>query len=150
MSGDQPKHKGPQAVAEMLNLMDVESRERILQELIQRDPATAEKIKAHLFHFLHLRLLDPQSAQLLFRAVPTKKLALALRGIDEEFMDFVLQHMSRSAGEHLKEEMQAMGPQRKIDVETIQQELATKVKEMLLEQRDGQLYLDSQKLKQWK
>lgn len=110
-------HGGPQAVADMFNVMEEELRERLLADLARRDPALAQDIQSRMFVFSHLAEFEKRDLQILIRALPSSLLALALRGADEKLRQAFLGNMSEKSAALLEEEMNAQGPRRLSEVE---------------------------------
>src|SRR6201987_143216 len=73
-----------------------------------------------MFTFDDLIKLDSASAQTLMRNVEKAKLAVALKGANEEVRAFFLGNMSSRAGKMLLDDMGAMGPVRLRDVDEAQ------------------------------
>lgn len=114
---------GVKVVAEMLNHLDAESRERILGNVAARDSALVDNIRKEMFVFADLAKLEDRELQLLLREVPEKKLALALRKAPQDVMLRFFANLSERMALRVKEEIITMGPQKVADVEFAQGEI---------------------------
>jgi flagellar motor switch protein FliG len=113
----EPKPKsGFESVLDMFRVMDPAHREQLLTAVSARDAKLAQAISDNIFRFEDLLTLEPAGIQQLLREVPKSVLALALRGMPEDFQHKLLQNVSRSAAEEVQEEWRNLGPRRLPDV----------------------------------
>jgi flagellar motor switch protein FliG len=108
---------GVRALVDIITRVDRDTERAILGQLEQRDPKLAEEVKALLFVFEDLLILDDLTLQRVLREVEHKTIALALKGASQDVRDKVLRNLSQRAVEVVKEEMDMMGPVRLRDVE---------------------------------
>ena len=112
-----PKSKsGFESVLEMFRVMDPADRDRLLKAVSLRDGALEQAISDRIFRFEDLLTLEKSALQKLLREVPKAVLALSLRGLSEDFQSRILDHLSRSAGEEVREEWSSLGPRKVADV----------------------------------
>jgi flagellar motor switch protein FliG len=83
-----------------------------------------------MFTFDDLIKLDAASAQTLMRHVDKDKLAIALKGANDEVRKFFLGNMSSRAAKMLVDDMQAIGPVRLRDVDEAQTLLVNLAKDL--------------------
>ena len=129
---------GVGSAAEMMNLLDPATRDRILGELAVRDPETAKRIQDRMFTFEELLRIPAAELQKAVRVIPQRKLALALRGLPPETLAPVFAAFSQRGGEALREEIQALGPQKVTSVEMARRDIAQLVLKLVT---DGKLVL---------
>ena len=103
---------GIEAITEMLAHMGLPEQDKLLANVAERDPALVEKIRASLFRFDDFVHLSPKQMQVFVREVPPARLALALRGVSEELKAHFFSSLSKRAAEALREDMEALGPQK--------------------------------------
>jgi flagellar motor switch protein FliG len=108
---------GPQAVAKLLNLTGGTLEKQLLEEIGNRNPDIAGQIKALMFVFEDLILIDARGIQRILRDIDTKDLALALKAASDELKQHIRTNMSERAGQALTEEIEMLGPVRVKDVE---------------------------------
>jgi flagellar motor switch protein FliG len=109
-----------ETLAEIFNYLDRQSEDRFLTELEDRNPDSAEKIRALMFTFEDLIRLDPGAIQTLLRNIDKSKLAIALKGASEKMRELFFRNMSERASKILREDMSTMGPVRLRDVDEAQ------------------------------
>jgi flagellar motor switch protein FliG len=135
---------GPAAVARVLNQTGGELEKNLLEILTQRDPDVAKNVKALMFVFEDLLLVDGRGMQRLLREVETKELALALKAASAELKAHVRANMSERAAGALDEEIEMLGPVRVKEVESAQSRILESVRaleesgEILISGRGGQ------------
>ncbi len=114
---------GKKKMAEILNNSSKEVSEALVEMLEQKEPETAEKVKALMFVFEDLINVDDRGIQTILKEVSTSELALALKTASEELKEKIFRNMSKRAAEMLKDEMEVMGPVRVSDVEKAQENI---------------------------
>ena len=124
------KTGGVSHLAELLNMAEGSSGERILNEIEEVNPDLAALIKQMMFVFEDLVLVDDKGMQKVLRRVETPKLALALKGASEDVRRKIFKNMSERAGTMLKEEIEAIGAVRMRDVEEAQQTITKIIQEL--------------------
>ncbi|MBI3542334.1 MAG: hypothetical protein HY075_03555 [Deltaproteobacteria bacterium] len=130
----QPKGGIP-SVIEMLQLLDAETRAKILSNIAARDEKLARQLEARLFDFEDLRQLTPRMTQELLREIPEAKLVLALRKASDELRAHVFSNMSKRQAEVLRDELANQPPQKLTDVEKAQAEIVEIAKRLEAEGR---------------
>lgn len=111
---------GIKSLAEILNHTDRPTERNVLDSLTETDEELAAEVRRLLFVFEDINKLDDRSIQLVLREAEQKDLALALRGVNEDVKDRILQNLSERAARMLLEEMEYQPPQRKRTVEEAQ------------------------------
>ena len=89
------------------------------------DPAIASSIREEMFTFDDLASLDAAGLQTLLSAADRAALVIALKGARDDTANAFFGNMTRHAGNLLREEIAALGPVRRADVEAARQELVT-------------------------
>jgi flagellar motor switch protein FliG len=117
-------------MAEIFNNLDRQSESRIMTALEERNRDSAEKIRSLMFTFEDLQRLDAQGVQVLLRAVPKEKLALALKGAGEALRELFFRNMTERAGKLLKDDIASLGPVRLRDVDEAQAAIVATAKEL--------------------
>jgi flagellar motor switch protein FliG len=120
MSGDGSRAGGPEAVAEVLNLVPGAVEKDLLDGVAEKDAELSEQIKNLMFVFEDIVKLDDRGITRLLRDVDTRQLSLALKLASEELKGRMLGSMSSRARDALLEEMEFLGPVRVSDVEQAQ------------------------------
>jgi flagellar motor switch protein FliG len=135
---DQKQVGGLDKVVDLLDHMKNSLDTEIIETIEQTDPDMAEEIRKRMFTFENLVALDGRSLQLILREVSNDSLTLALKTASEEMKEKIFANMSSRAGDMIRDDLEAMGPVRLSEVETMQQ---TIVKIAMKLQDEGKLVL---------
>jgi flagellar motor switch protein FliG len=114
---------GARTVANILNSMEKDKSGEELGKIEKADGEMHQQIKDLLFIFDNLLDVDDRGIQALLREVGSDTLAVALRGAEPEVQEKILRNMSKRAAEILKDDMEARGPVKLVDVEAAQKEI---------------------------
>jgi flagellar motor switch protein FliG len=129
---------GVEKLAEILNQIDNASAEQILEEIEESDPELADEIKANMFVFDDIILVDDKGLQQVLRAIESQELAVALKAAVEPVKEKIFRNMSERAVDILKEEMEVSGAVRMKEVTDAQQKVTRIIQEM---ERKGELVI---------
>ena len=121
---------GPAAVADVLNMAAPSVEKELLEEMANRDPALADKIKELMFVFEDINRLDDKSTQRVVTEVETKDLAMALKAASDDLQEQIFRAMSQRAVAALRQEMEFLGPARLRDVEEAQRRIVAEVRRL--------------------
>lgn len=116
---------GVQPLVDILNRADPGTEKQILEGLLERDAELAEQVRALMFTFDDLTLLDDRAVQLVMRQVDIATLALALKGAPPAVADKARRNLSERAQETLVEEMEVAGPVRMSQVQEARGQIVT-------------------------
>lgn len=100
--------------------------EALLDGIGERDPNLSEDIRAEMFRFVDIARLDRHSLEILFKSIERKTWLLSLRGEDSGLLSSFSLVLSERALIALKEDIAALGPQKKSDVHAAQKEIILK------------------------
>lgn len=125
------KYDGNEMIAEIFNNFDRVNEAKYMEMLEEQNPESAERIKNLMFTFDDLIKSDQQGIQALLRTADKSKLAIALKGTNDEVKDLFINNMSARASKILVEDMEAMGPVRLRDVDEAQTELIVVAKGLI-------------------
>ncbi len=114
---------GPKVVADILNLLGPKAEPPIMGEINAVDEELGARIQELMYTFDDLVGIDDRGMQELLRQVPSDKLLLALKAVDEALKEKVFKNMSQRAAESLRDDIEARGPVRLAEVEAAQKEI---------------------------
>lgn len=114
---------GTEAVARIFDRLDKRLEENFMRSIETEDPDGAARVRALMFTFDDLALLDPAAIQTLLMNIDRADLAIALKGARPAVRDVFLTNMTRRAGELLVSEIEAAGPVRRSEIERARQGL---------------------------
>lgn len=120
ISADGTVAGGPEAVAEVLNLVASGLEKELLEGVAEEDPDLSEQIKDLMFVFEDIGKLDDKGISRLLRDVETRELSMALKLASDELKDRIMGTLSSRARDALLEAMEFLGPVRVSDVEQAQ------------------------------
>jgi len=122
------KRDSHEQMAAIFNSFDRQTEGRFIGLLEEKNKDAADKIRSLMFVFEDLAKLDPGGVQTLLRSIDKEKLALALKGANDEMRNLFMSNMSERAAKIMREDMSSMGPVKLKDVEAAQQEMVTVAK----------------------
>ncbi len=114
LSGHQ-KIGGIKKVAAILNALNQESQP-LLSKLSERQPDLAASIEQEMFTFEDLLKVDDKGIQELVKTVKREVLLLSLRGADIKLVQKFAAGMSERSAKMFREDLEALGAQKKNDV----------------------------------
>jgi len=117
-------------VAKLLTMTSGGRDEELLAEIELKSSELADKIKALMFTFEDLLLVEGKCVQRILREVDNKDLSLALKAASDDLRAHIRANMSERAGAALEEEMELLGAVRVKDVEAAQQNIMGAVREL--------------------
>ncbi len=120
IAGDGSVAGGPEAVADVLNLVSAGAEKELLENVAEIDLELSEQIKNLMFVFEDIIKLEDRGVTRLLRDVDSRELAVALKVASDELREKILGSMSTRARDALLEEMEFLGPVRISDVEAAQ------------------------------
>ncbi|NNF06056.1 MAG: flagellar motor switch protein FliG [Candidatus Eisenbacteria bacterium] len=117
-------------VAKILNMAPKGRDQEVLNEIGIVNQKLADRIRALMFVFEDLLLVDGKGIQRILRDLDSKDLSLALKGASPELKKHIRSNMSERAGQALEEEIELLGAVRISDVEAAQQRIMETVNEL--------------------
>jgi len=119
---------GIDSLVELLTLADKAVEDVIMKGLAEVDADLAAEVRAKMFVFADLQLLDDRQMQVLLRNVDASKLPLALKGVGDVVRDKIFNNLSSRARDNLLDEIELLGSVRMTDVEEAQAEILESVR----------------------
>lgn len=121
---------GVQELADLLNQSDRATEKAILATLELEDPSLAEEVRALMFVFEDITVLEDRQVQEVLRHVEVKRLAYALKGVPEDVADHVRNNLSERGRIALDEEVDLLGAVPRKDVEGAQTEVVQVIRRL--------------------
>jgi flagellar motor switch protein FliG len=112
---------GINRVVDIINTMGQGADKSILDGIEKTDPDMAEEIRKNMFRFEDLINLDGRTLQAVLREVNNDQLTLALKSVSDGLKEAIFQNISSRAAEMIQDDLEAMGPVKLSEVETMQQ-----------------------------
>lgn len=121
---------GTKTAAEIMNNLDGSVEQELMQSIKDLDEDLGNQIQDLMFVFDNLREVDDRGIQSLLREVSSEVLILALKGSDDYLKEKFFNNMSKRAAELLRDDLEAKGPVRIVDVEAAQKEILVVARRM--------------------
>lgn len=121
---------GVDTLVRLIQGLPPETGEEILTAVDGYDAELGKEIRAQMFVFDDLMLLDDRQMQTLLRSVDANTLPLALKGVGSELRDKFLGNLSSRARDNLLDEMELLGSVRMADVAETQAVILDVVKSL--------------------
>ena len=131
IAGGIKKQEGVAIAAELMNMLDKETAETLLRKIGEEDPTLEEKIREKMFTFEDIRKLDNRAIIEVLKAVDKNTLIIALKGAPDDIKDKFFSNMSKRAAKIMQEDMEALGPVKKSEVEKAQKQVVAIIRKLI-------------------
>jgi flagellar motor switch protein FliG len=121
---------GVKELASILNSADRGTERAILARLEETSPELAEEVRALMFVFEDIVVLEDRAVQEVLRQVDLKRLAYAMKGVPPSVNEKVFANLSERARETLAEEVELLGPTPLREVEAAQSEVVALIRRL--------------------
>ena len=129
-AGKEQTLSGLDIAAEIVNNLPKEVAQELLDEIKKENPSLAESIEERMFKFEDLIKLANRAIIEILKAVDKNDLLLALKGAPQEILDKFLSNMSKRAAQMFLEDLEALGPVKKSDVERARKKVIAIIKKL--------------------
>jgi flagellar motor switch protein FliG len=120
---DTPDERKFRTIAEILNRTDTATEKTIMQRIREEDPKVAEEIKALMFVFEDIAVVERKALMRVLGETKIPSIAMSLKTASEEVRDKIFANMSKRMGEMVREELELLGPKPLAEVESAQKEI---------------------------
>ena len=122
---------GIERIARIFDRLDPRAGTLFLAALENAEPGSGEKVRALMFTFDDLAALDAAGIQTLLAAADRAALVCALKGAKETTAAAFFANVTSRAGDLLREEIAALGPVRRSEVEAARAELVELARQLI-------------------
>lgn len=122
---------GHERLARILDRFNGDAETDFLAALESAEPGSGQKVRSLMFTFEDLGQLDAAGIQTLLAASDRVTLTLALKGAGAGTLAVFLSNMTQRAGDLLREEIAALGPVRRSEVEAARQDILTLARRLI-------------------
>jgi flagellar motor switch protein FliG len=122
---------GAERIAKIFDRLDPRAGSLFLSALDKAEPGTGEKVRSLMFTFDDLSTLDAGGMQTLLAAADRAVLITALKGAKETTSVAFFANVTQRAGDLLREEIAALGPLRRSDIEVARTELVELARQLI-------------------
>lgn len=127
---DMMKVGGVENVAQVLTMADRSTEKNILMNLQEAQPDLADEIRALMFVFDDVTMVNDAGIQRVLKEIDNKELGLALKAANDEVKEKIFSNMSTRAADMIREDMEYMGPVRLRDVEAAQSKIVDVIRRL--------------------
>lgn len=121
---------GVQPLVDIINRADVATERALLEGLDARDPELAEEIRSRLLTFADIVKLEARDVQNVLRGFDMAVLAIAMKGSAEAVQQKIKENLSERNRELLADEVEAMGPSRRSQIEEARADVVRAIREL--------------------
>jgi len=114
---------GANSAAAILNRTSSDIEASVLASIKEADANLGERVSELMFVFENLMGLDDRGMQRLIREIAVDQLVIALKGVEEAVQERFFSNMSQRAAEMLREDLEAKGPVKVSEVESVQKDI---------------------------
>ncbi|MGQ3685456.1 MAG: flagellar motor switch protein FliG [Candidatus Loosdrechtia sp.] len=115
-----PSEKKYRMIAEILNRSDSVTEKTVMQRIKEEDPSMAQEIRAFMFVFEDISLVEDKFLRQVLAETETVTIAMSLKTASKAVRDKIFKNMSKRMGEMVTEEQQMLGPKPLAEVEAAQ------------------------------
>ena len=128
--GLSPTRGGVEDLALLLNAADRHLEKGIFTRLEAHDKVLADRVRALMFTFDDIVTLNDKDIQEVLRSVDTKRLGLAIKGVDDGVRIAIYRNLSERAVASLQDEMDFLGAVKLKDVQAAQVEVVAIIRRL--------------------
>ncbi len=129
-AGKEQTLSGIDIAAEIVNNLPKEMANELLEDIRKENSSLADAIEERMFKFEDIVKLDNRAIIEVLKAVDKNDLMLALKGAPQEILDKFLSNMSKRAAQMFLEDLEALGPVKKSDVERARKKVIAIIKRL--------------------
>ncbi len=138
---------GVDTAAEILNISSRSLEKQVIESLEKKNPSLAEEIKASMFVFEDMMLLDRNTIQAVLKNIERHDLALALKAVDERVKEKIFSTKGESERVKLQSDLEEIGRVKLSDVEAAQQRIVNVIRTLeesgaIVIAREGETLID--------
>jgi len=129
---------GVEVAAQVMGTLDRQVETEILTSMDEIDQELANEIRNLRFTFEDILKIDDNGIQTLMKEINTDDLVIALKAASDALKDKLYNNMSERAANMLADDLEAMGPTKRSDVEAAQQKIIAVCKKL---EDDGKIQI---------
>lgn len=123
-------YKGLNSALEALKSLNTEEQQKLLEQLLLKDPELVKQLKSNLFEFADISKMAKADFKLIWFELPRNLWHLSLRGATDELMLFIRSCHSERAFNQLLDELKEVGPQPKSKVLAAQRQIISEIQSL--------------------
>jgi flagellar motor switch protein FliG len=128
---------GPGVAAKILSRIPADEREHLVAAIRAQAPKVAARLERRIIDFTKVERLPAPDLQNLLRKVPHRDIAISLKTAEEPVRQRILENVSESKLEMVKEDISLLPPMEVSDVEAAQARILRRLEELYPEETDS-------------
>lgn len=120
-------YKSLQSALDAIKSLNSEEQEKLLNQLVLKDPDLVKLIKGSLFEFKDISKMAKADFKFIWFEIPKNIWFSALRGASDELLLFIRSCQSERAFKQLLEDLKDLGPQPKAKVVEAQKQILAEI-----------------------
>lgn len=120
-------YKSLQSALDAIKSLNPDEQEKLLNQLILKDPELVKLIKGSLFEFKDISKIAKSDFKFIWFEIPKNLWFTALRGASDELMLFIRSCQSDRSFKELLEDLKDLGPQPKSKVIEAQKQIISEI-----------------------
>lgn len=128
---------GPGVAAKILSRIPADEREHLVAAIRAQAPKVAAQLERRIIDFTKVERLPAPDLQNLLRKVPHRDIAISLKTAEEPVRQRILENVSESKLEMVKEDISLLPPMEVSDVEAAQARILRRLEELYPEETDS-------------
>ena len=125
---------GPGVAAQILSRIPTDEREHLVAAIRAQAPKVAARLERRIIDFTKVERLPAPDLQNLLRKVPHRDIAISLKTAEEPVRQRILENVSESKLEMVKEDISLLSPMEVSDVEAAQARILRRLEELYPEE----------------
>jgi flagellar motor switch protein FliG len=121
---------GPGVAAKILSRFPAEEREHLVAAIRAEAPKVAATLERRIVDFTRVKLIPTTALQNLLREIPHRDIAISLKTAEEPVQQRILENVSESKLEMVKEDLCLLPPMEVTDVEAAQARILKRLEEL--------------------
>ena len=123
--------KGIDLLAEIVRHMDPGPADNLMRNLSKADPRIGGELSRRVFTFDRLAECDERGIRILLSKISMRDLAIAMKGISPNILEYLAGNMSQNAIATLREEIGMLGPTKVSDIDGARSRIISLARDMI-------------------
>jgi flagellar motor switch protein FliG len=128
---------GPGVAAKILSRFPAEEREHLVAAIRAEAPKVAASLERRIVDFTKVERIPTSALQNILRDVPHRDLAISLKTAEEPIRQRILENVSETKLEMIKEDISLLPPMEVTDVEAAQARILKRLEELYPDETDS-------------
>lgn len=128
---------GPGVAAKILSRFPAEEREHLVAAIRSEAPKVAATLERRIVDFTKVERIPASALQNLLREIPHRDIAISLKTAEQPVQQRILENVSETKLEMIKEDITLLPPMEVTDIEAAQARILKRLEELYPDERDS-------------